>query len=74
MNSKILNATIKGGNIVPEKGLGEYKHMTHVKVLVISPSKSSGKRMVYKGAFKKGWGDPVSYQKKLRNEQRDQSD
>lgn len=68
MNSKILNATIKGGNIVPEKGLGEYKHMTHVKVLVIPSSKNSSKREIYKGSLKKGWGDPIHYQKKLRKE------
>lgn len=66
MNSKILNATIKGGSIVPAKGLGEYKHMTHVKVLVIPFSKNSAKRETYKGSLKKGWGDPVNYQKKLR--------
>ena len=68
MNSKLLNATIKGGKIVPEGGLGEYKHMTYVKVLLIPSSKNSQKRGTYKGSAKKGWGDPVSYQKKLRKE------
>ena len=68
MNTRILKATIKNGTIIPEKGMDLYKNITHVKVIVIGKNDSHDKRKHYKGTLKKGWGDPVNYQRKMRKE------
>lgn len=39
-----------------------------IKNASIAPQTGTPKRATYNGALKKGWGDPVRYQRKMRNE------
>lgn len=68
MTPKVIEGIIKNGKIFPKKNIPKTMSGLEVRIFVLPLGKEQKERMQYFGAIKKGWGDPVKYQRKLRNE------
>lgn len=68
MAPTIIEGVIKNGKILPKKNIPKTMSGLEVRIFVLPLSKGQKERMKYFGAIPKGWGDPVKYQKKLRDE------
>lgn len=70
MAPKIIEGTIQKGKIVPKENIPKNISGLEVRIIVLGKKNTelAKEREKYRGAVPSGWGDPLKYQRKLREE------